>query len=149
MILLEKEKICHDEEPLISLMHSVQGLLLSYSLNPSRGSFPDTNSKKLLVIKLKFLIKVSCVSLHGTEHLVKLQLQVSKCPGACTNSLDCKPQALRICVKSAQFSPNLVILLRSSLIPRWLSQMWISDCKCSYIHRSNSCFNKCVSFINP
>lgn len=81
--------------------------------------------------------------------MVKLQLQVSKCPGACTNSLDCNPQPLSIYVKLAQFSPNLGILLHASIIPRWPCQMWISDCKCSYIHRSNSFFNLCVSFIYP
>lgn len=48
-----------------------------------------------------------------------------------------------------QFSPNLGILLHASLKPTWLCQMWISDCKCIYIHRSNSCFNIYVSFILP
>lgn len=56
---------------------------------------------------------------------------------------------MRISIKLAQFSPNLGILWHASLIPRWLCQTWISDCKCSYIHRSNSCFNICVSFIHP
>lgn len=35
------------------------------------------------------------------------------------------------------------------LTPRWLCQMWISDCKSSAIHTFNSYFNNCGSFIDP
>lgn len=53
---------------------------------------------------------------------MKLQLQVSKRPGVCTNSLECNPQPLRIFVELAQFSPKLGILLHASLTPSWLCQ---------------------------
>lgn len=80
---------------------------------------------------------------------MKPQLQGSKWHRACTNSPDCNPQDFRIYVKLAQFSSNFGMLLHASLTPRWLCQVWISDCKSSAIHTPNSYFNKCGLFIDP
>lgn len=148
MIFLENEKIYYDEGPLTSSDAFLQGLL-SHSLSLSRGSLPQTNSKKPFSYQTKIsyqsqLCKFVWDWAFGETAASNQQMSWCLCKFS-----RLYPWALRIYVELAQFSPNLGVLLHASLIPWQLCQMRISDCKCRYIHWSNSCFNMCLIYTSP